>query len=213
MPQDVLIIGAGGHGKVVLDILRATPAFKPVAFLDADPALANTAISGLPVLGQINLLPKLRQQQKLRHAIVAIGDNRSRQSYIKALRDHDFTLVNAVHPTAHVSPSAKLGTGVVVCPTAVVGTEAQLADGVIVNTGAIVDHECVVEECVHLAPGSLLAGRVRVGQGAFVGLGAKVIQCLTVGTWSTLGAGATAVRDVPPGTTVVGTPARPLRKS
>jgi UDP-perosamine 4-acetyltransferase len=191
MSTEVLIIGAGGLGKVVLDILRASPAYKPVAFLDADPALANTTVSGLPVLGQINLLPKLRQQQKLRHAIVAIGDNRSRQSYIKALRDHDFALVNAIHPTAHVSLSARLGTGVVVCPTAVVGTEAQVADGAIVNTGAIVDHECVVEECVHLAPGSLLAGRVRVGQGAFVGLGAKVIQCLTV----------------------VGTPARPLQKS
>lgn len=213
MSIEVLIIGAGGHGKVVLDILRASAAYKPVAFLDADPALANTSISNLPVLGQINLLPKLRQQQKLKHAIVAIGDNRSRQSYIKNLRDHDFTLINALHPTAHVSPSAKLGSGIVVCPTAVVGTEASLADGVIVNTGAIVDHECIIEECVHLAPGSLLAGRVRVEQGAFVGLGAKVIQCLTVGQWSTLGAGATIIRDVPPNTTVIGTPARTLQKN
>jgi UDP-perosamine 4-acetyltransferase len=212
MPTEVLIIGAGGHGKVVLDILRATPAYKPVAFLDADPALAGTTLAGLPVLGQVNLLPKLRQQQKLKHAIVAIGDNRSRQSYIKNLRDHDFTLVSALHPAAHISPTARLGQGVVVCPTAVVGTEAQVADGVIVNTGAIVDHECLVEDCVHLAPGSLLAGRVRVQQGAFVGLGAKVIQCLTVGPWSTVGAGATVIRDVPPGVTVVGTPARPLQK-
>ena len=207
--MDVVIIGAGGHGKVVLDVLRAAGVHRPIGFLDADPAVANTAVAGLPVLGQINLLPKLRQQ-KIRHAIVAIGDNRSRQSYIKSLREHGFELASAVHPTAHVSPTAKVGQGAVVCPTAVVGTEAAIADGVIVNTGAIVDHECVVGECVHLAPGVLLAGRVSVGTGAFVGLGSRVIQCLTVGEWATIGAGATVIRDVPAGVTVVGTPAKVL---
>jgi UDP-perosamine 4-acetyltransferase len=207
--MDVLIIGAGGHGKVVLDVLRASATHKPIGFLDADPALANHTVSGLPVLGQINLLPKLRQQ-KLKYAVVAIGDNRSRQSYIRTLRDHGFELANAVHPAAHVSPTAELGQGVVVCPAAVVGTEASIADGVIVNTGAVVDHECVVGECVHLAPGVLLAGRVSVGTGAFVGLGSRIIQCLNVGEWSMIGAGTTVIRDVPPNVTVVGTPAKVL---
>lgn len=210
MATEVLIIGAGGHGKVVLDILRAAGQYKPAGFIDADPALAGTTVSGLTVLGQINLLPKLRQQQKLRHAIVAIGDNRSRQSYIRNLREHGIELISAIHPTAHLSPTAKVGAGVVVAPSAIVGTEASVGDGAIVNTAAVVDHECVVGPCVHLAPGSLLAGRVRVDEGAFVGLGSQIIQCLTVGAWSTVGAGATVVRDVPPNTVVVGTPARPL---
>jgi UDP-perosamine 4-acetyltransferase len=207
----VLIIGAGGHGKVVLDVLRAAGQYKVAGFVDADPALAGTAVSGVQVLGQINLLPKLRQQ-KLKFAIVAIGDNRSRLSYMQTLRDHEFSLVSAVHPTAHVSPTAKVGQGVVVCPQAVVGTEAQIGDGVIVNTAAVVDHECIVGAGVHLAPGALLAGRVKVETGVFVGLGARVIQCLTVGEWSTVGAGATVIRDVPASATVVGTPAHTLVK-
>jgi UDP-perosamine 4-acetyltransferase len=164
------------------------------------------------VLGQVNLLPKVRQQ-KIRHAIVAIGDNRSRQSYLKALRDHDFTLINAIHPMAYVSAAATVGLGVVVCAGGVIGAEARIADGVIVNTSAVVDHECVVGECVHLAPGALLAGRVRVEMGAFVGLGARVIQCLSVGEWAMVGAGATVIRDVAANVTVVGTPARVMVKS
>ena len=211
MATEVLIIGAGGHGKVVLDLVRAAGQYKVAGFLDADPALAGTPVANVQVLGQINLLPKLGQQ-KLKYAIVAIGDNRSRLSYIQTLRDHDFALVTAVHPAAHVSPTARLGQGVVVCPQAVVGTEAQVGDGAIINTAAVVDHECVVAAGVHLAPGALLAGRVKVETSAFVGLGSRVIQCLTVGEWSTVGAGATVIRDVPPSTTVIGTPAKPLVK-
>lgn len=211
MANELVIIGAGGHGKVVLDILRAMGGWKVAGFLDADPALAGTVVQGVTVLGQINLLPKMKQQ-KVRQAIVAIGDNRSRQSYIKALREHEFVLINAVHPTAYVSPTAKLGEGVVVCAGAVVGTEAQVGDGAIVNTSAVVDHECAVGECVHLAPGVLLAGRVRVDTGAFLGIGARVIPCLTIGEWAVVGAGATVIRDVAGNVTVVGVPARVVNK-
>jgi UDP-perosamine 4-acetyltransferase len=207
--MQLLIIGAGGHGKVVLDIVRAAGQYEAVAFLDADPVLAGSEVGGVRVVGAINLLPKLRQQQpKLRHAIVAIGDNRARLQYAGLLRAHGFTLASAVHPTAFVSPTARLGANVVVAPLAAVVTEAAIADSVIINTAAVVDHECVVAEGVHVGPGARLAGRVRVETGAFVGLGANVIQCLTVGRYAMVGAGAVVTRDVPDFATVVGVPAR-----
>src|SRR5665213_3345434 len=139
--MDVLIIGAGGHGKVVLDILRAAGRDKPIGFVDADISLAGTSIGGLPVLGPANVLPKLRQQ-KVRGALIAIGENRTRLQYAALLREQGFELVNAIHPSASVSATAALGTNVVVAALAAVCTEARPGDCVIVNTAATIDHEC-----------------------------------------------------------------------
>jgi UDP-perosamine 4-acetyltransferase len=207
--MDVLIIGAGGHGKVVLDILRAAAVHRPIGFLDADPALNGANLHGLPVLGQINLLPKLKQ--KTSAAIVAIGDNRARASYADLLRQHGFELVNAIHPRATVSPTARLGINVVVAAGAVVGTDADLADGVIVNTSAVVDHECRISAAAHICPAAALAGRVSVGEMAFVGLGCRIIQCLTIGRQAIVGAGAVVIADVPDHATAVGVPARIIK--
>lgn len=209
--QQLVIIGAGGHGKVVLDILRAAGRFQPVGFVDADPRLAGTSVGGLPVLGPLNVLPKIRQQQRVAHAIVAIGDNRTRLRYLAAVEAEGLELVSAIHPAAFVSPTARLGRNVVVGPNASVVTEAHVGDGTIVNTGAIVEHECELAEAVHVAPGACLAGRVRVGACAFIGIGAQVIQCLAVGEGATVGAGAVVTGDVPDGATVVGVPARVVK--
>ena len=210
--QSVVIIGAGGHGKVVLDILRAAGRFNPIGYVDADTRLFGTKVGGLQVLGPNNVLPRLRQQG-VAHAIVAIGDNRTRQRYVATLGGEGFELVSAIHPSAFVSPTAKLGRNVVVGPNASVITEARIGDATIVNTGAIVEHECEVGQAVHVAPGACLAGRVRVGACAFVGIGAQVIQCLSVGEGATVGAGAVVLQDVPDGATVVGVPARVVKVS
>ena len=208
--MQLAIVGAGGHGKVVLDILRAAGRYEPVGFVDADARLAGTKVGGLPVLGGTNVLPKLRQQ-RVRHAIIAIGDNRTRQRYAALLESEGFELAGAVHPTAFVSPSARLGKNVVVGPHASVITEARVGDSAIVNTGAIIEHECEVGEAVHVAPGACLAGRVRVGAFAFIGIGAQVIPCISVGDGVTVGGGAVVIEDVPAGATVVGVPARVVK--
>jgi UDP-perosamine 4-acetyltransferase len=208
--MQVVILGAGGHGKVVLDILRAQGRYEPVGFVDADTQLTGTKVGGLPVLGPLNILPKLRQQ-KVAHAIVAIGDNRTRLRYAGAVECEGFELINAIHPTAFVSPTARLGVNVVVGPNASVITEAHLGDSAIINTGAIIEHECEIGDAVHVAPGACVAGRARVGAFAFVGIGAQVIQCLSIGDGATVGAGAVVLEDVPDGATVVGVPARVVK--
>jgi sugar O-acyltransferase (sialic acid O-acetyltransferase NeuD family) len=208
--MDVIIIGAGGHGKVVLDILRSAGTFNPVGFVDANPNLAGTTISGLPVIGQINSLPKIRAQ-KIKGAIIAIGDNRTRNSYAKIVRDSGFELINAIHPSAIVSSTAKLGVNIAIAAGAMVSAEVRIGDSVILNTGSVVDHECEIGNAVHICPGALLAGRVRVGDEAFIGLGAKIIQCLSIGSGATIGAGAVVLNDVVGGATAVGVPARVVK--
>jgi sugar O-acyltransferase (sialic acid O-acetyltransferase NeuD family) len=206
----VLIVGAGGHGKVVLDILRAADLYEPAGFIDADPALAGTSSGGIKVLGAMNLLPKLHRQG-IKAAIVAIGDARARRHCAALLRELGIELVNAVHPTAFVSPTAVLGQGVVVAAQAAVSTESRVDDLAIINTSAVVDHECHIGEAAHVCPGAHLAGRVSVGRDSFIGLGANVIQCLKIGEGATVGAGAVVREDVPAFSTVVGVPARVIR--
>jgi UDP-perosamine 4-acetyltransferase len=210
--MQTIIIGAGGHGRVALDILQAGGAYQVIGFLDANVSLTGKHVGGLPVLGSVNLLPKLRQQ-RVAFGFVAIGDNRARRQYAALLREHCFSLINALHPSACISASARLGENVMVAAGAVVCAECRLADSVIINSGAVVDHECEIEEAAHICTGAHVAGRVRVGRGAFVGIGANIIQCLSVGEEAIVGAGAVVIRDIPPHVTAVGVPAGVIKSS
>ena len=208
--MDIVIAGAGGHGKVILDILRASRQYNVIGFLDANEALHGTTVGGAPVLGHLNHLPKLKKGG-LAGAIVAIGDNRVRRSYAQKLAAAGLELINAIHPSAVVSPTATLGRNVVVAAGAIVCTEVGVADSVILNTAAVVDHECEIGEAAHVCPGVRLAGRVTVGEGATLGIGASVLPCLRIGAYATIGGGALVRRDVPPHATAVGVPARVIR--
>jgi UDP-perosamine 4-acetyltransferase len=210
--MQIVIIGAGGHGKVVADIIRASSEWDPVCFVDANPALVGKTILRLPVVGQANLLPKIRSQGVVA-AVIAIGDNRARATYARMAAQLGFQLPAIVHPSAIVSPTATLGANVVVAAGVVVGVEASVTDHAILNTGCVVDHECRIGEAAHIGPAAALAGRVSVGSGAFVGLGSRVIQCLSIGRDATVGAGAVVTRDVPDGVTVIGVPARIVNQS
>jgi UDP-perosamine 4-acetyltransferase len=205
----VVVIGGGGHAKVVLDVLLA--AGWPVAgYTDPAPA-AGAHIGDIPCRGDDDALPQLHGEG-LSWAIVALGDNALRARMAERARTLGFALATAVHPSAQVSPQASLGAGVVVMPCAVVNAGSTLGDNTILNTSASVDHDCAIGRSVHIAPGARLAGYVTVEDGALVGVGAVVGRGrpLVVGRGAVVGIGSVVFADVPPGTTVAGNPARPL---
>jgi len=196
----VVVIGAGGHAKVVISTLTAcgTPV---AAVLDDDDSKWGTDAQGMRV-GRI-------ERARGGRGIVGIGDNAQRREMARAL---GLEWQTAVHPAAYVHASAKLGRGTVVFAGAVVQPDAVIGDHVIVNTGATVDHDCVIGDFAHLAPGVHLAGAVQVGEGAFLGIGSVVCPGVKIGRWARLGAGAVAIRDLADGVVAVGVPAAELRR-
>lgn len=202
----VLVIGGGGHAKVVISTLRAT-GVHPCAVFDDDRARWGTTLCGLPIRGPIARVQELGGAR----GVLAIGGNVVRAQIAAALPGVEW--LSVVHPRAAVDETVELGPGTVVFAGAVIQPDTRLGSHVIVNTGATVDHDCEVGEYVHLAPGVHVAGGVRIGAGAFLGIGASVIPGRVLGAGCTVGAGAVVVRDVPDRITVVGVPARPLKRT
>jgi sugar O-acyltransferase (sialic acid O-acetyltransferase NeuD family) len=184
----IVVLGRGGYAVTCIDVLEAS-GLAVAAHLDPDDDLGAVITRGAEVF-------------------VALMDNRARQALSAEVRSSGAVLVSAVSPRAVVSPSAHLGAGALIMPGAVVNAHASIGDGAIVNTNAAVDYDVSIGSFAHVAVGASLAGGVSVGDGALIGVGASVTPGRTIGAWSTVGAGSAVVRDVPPGATVAGVPAK-----
>ncbi len=207
--MNIVIVGAGGHGRVVLDILRSNHQFDLAGFLDANKALHNKKIGGLRVLGDLSMVDKF-EEYGIGGAIIAIGDNRIRDAYTKKFEQAGVNLVSAIHPSANIASTCTIGKNVVIAAGANICTLAAIEDSVIINTGSIIDHESNILKSSHICPGVRIAGHVTVQPYAFVGIGATIIQGITIGQNAVVGAGAVVVQDVESSTTVVGVPAKAI---
>ncbi len=207
----IAIIGAGGHGRVVLDILRNNHQFDVVGFIDSNSQLHGSYIDGIPVLGDMAEL-EFFAGRGIGGAIVAIGDNETRCRFARIVSSYGISLINAIHPSASIARTALVGKNVVIAQGANICAHAKIEDSVICNTGCIIDHESLISEGAHICPGTKLAGHVLVHEKAFIGIGSTVIQNITIGQSATVGAGAVVLDNVLPETTVVGVPARPSDK-
>lgn len=206
--QRTIIIGAGGHSKVIIDILRSDPG---IEMLGCTAMSGSGSVGGIPIMGDDSILPKL-YEQGVHYAFIAIGDNRIRLKMARHVEAIGYTLINAVSRFAYISRSASLGSGIAIMPGAVINAEAVIQNYAIINTGASVDHESIIEQACHIAPGSHLSGNVRIREGTFLGTGTQVIDGITVGAWSIAGAGSVVVRDIPDRCLAVGVPARVIKR-
>ena len=210
----VIGLGAGGHAKVVIEILRLMGNCECVGLLDPKRALWGTEVLDVPVLGDDSLLPEL-YRKGVNYAFIGlgtIGDTRPRRGLYEKARREGLQIVNAIHPQAVISPAVEIGHGPTIMAGAVINANAQLGDNVIVNTGAIIEHDCTIGDHVHVATGARLASTVHVDGGAHIGVGASVRQCIRIGRNAIVGAGAVVVDDVPNDVVVEGVPARILKR-
>ncbi len=204
----IIVLGAGGHGKAVLDLVLAHGGWHAAGVVDAAPKAA--ALLGVPMLGDEAALAGLARSG-IGHAHPAIGNNAQRIAAADRLVAAGFALPALVHPAAILGHGAMVGDAAAVLARAVLGPEALIGRLALINTGAIVEHDCVVGEGAHIAPGAILAGGVRVGAGAMIGAGAVVGPGVAIGAGAIIGAGAAVLADVPAGATVAGVPARSLK--
>ena len=208
MNLPVIIVGGGGHAKVLIDILRLRSE-TIIGIVDADPGQQGKSIFGIPVIGNDDAVAQ--------HAVTAVllinglgsvGATDRRQAIFEDFKRRGFRFGSAIHPSAVIASDVSLGEGVQVMAGAVIQPGSRIGQNVIVNTGTTVDHDCSIDDHVHLAPGVVLSGNVRVGAGTHVGTGATVIQGITIGRSAILCAGSLVLNDVPERSRVLGAPAK-----
>ena len=209
---DVIIIGAGGHARVIYEILSCGYTFNVVAFIDCYKHGSDEQIMDVPLLGDHKIVPELIERG-ISSCIIAVGDNKTRALYYEKFLSLNMEIINAIHPSSNIAHYVRLGNGAVVAAGVNISTGVRIGNNTIINTGATIEHETVVGNHVHIAPGCTVAGRVTVKDMAFVGIGSVIKENVTIGKSSIIGAGSVVIKDVPDNTVYVGAPARFLRNA
>ncbi len=200
MAKDVIIMGAGGHAKVVADIVLRS-GDNLIGFLDD-----NDEKQGTVVYKDYRVIGKICDSADYtdKHFIVAVGDNKTRVSIVN---NNDLMWYTAIHPNAVIADTVKIGKGTVVMAGAVVNPDTVIGKHCIINTSCSIDHDNKLGNFVHVSPGAHLAGTVNVGDYSWICTGASVINNITVASDVTIGAGATVLADITESGVYVGTPA------
>ncbi len=212
--KKIVVVGGGGHARVVLDAIAAGRAYRVVGVTDPR-AASGSRVQGVPVLGSDGKLPGLFRRG-VTHCIVAVGgaqDPSARPRLAARLAKMGFSFVNVVHPAAVVSPRAILGQGIYVAAGAIINAGAEIGDHAIINTNACVDHDCRLGAFVHAAPGAALSGGVVVGEGSHLGTGCAVSPSVRIGARTIVGVGSAVVSDIPAGAVAFGNPCRVVKRN
>jgi len=206
MGEGIVVIGGGGHAKVVVSTLIDLHITIQGVY-DDDPRKWGQDLCGVKIIGPLSDIDDSVEKK----AIMAIGDNRMRSTI--ARRFERYKWMTLVHPRSFVHPTVSLGEGTVVFAGVVVQPDTVIGSHCIINTNATVDHDCVIGSYAHLGPGTCLAGGVSVGEGTFLGIGAVAIAGAVIGNWSIVGAGGAVTAKIPDNTTAVGIPAKVVKQN
>ena len=203
----VIIIGGGGHAKVVADVLKLQE-FEFLGFTEMDPE-KTLNFAALPFLGDDRVISRyLPKTILLGNGVGSGGSTVLRREIYERFSAQGYRFACCIHPSAIVASHVETGEGIQLMAGCVVQPGCSLGHNVIINSGAVVDHDCHIGDHAHIAPGVTLSGSVRVGCGAHIGIGATVIQGISIGNNSLVGAGSIVIRDVADNSKVVGNPAR-----
>lgn len=208
MAERVLVFGAGGHAKVIIDAVEKQCVAASIWVFDDNPAAWGGDLFGYPIVAGLETLLQDTEKYPVDYSIVAIGNNDLRVKVATKLVEHGFLLGSIIHPSAVISKGVEIGDGTVLFANAVVNADSRIGDNVIINTGATVDHDCVISNGVHVAPGVNICGGVTLGQNTFIGAGSVIIPGIKIGNNVTIGAGSTVLNDIQDNAKVAGTPAR-----
>lgn len=202
---DLIIIGAGGHGKVAADIAYKMNKWSKLMFLDDN--LVGQNILGVNVVGKIADFSLFLETHDF---FVAIGTNSTRAKITYTLEEHNASIATLIHPSAVIGNDVEIANGSIVIANAVINACSRIGKGCIINTGSTVDHDSNIENFVHISPGAHLGGNVNIGKQTWIGIGACIIQGVNILNNVIIGAGSVVINDIGCEGTYVGTPARKL---
>lgn len=206
----IIIVGAGGHGKVLAEALRASSV--PVCgFVEADSNRHGGVVLAVPVLGGDDIVfHSSPDSVRLINGVGSTADPTRRRAVYEKFAARGFRFESVIHPTAVIAPDVMLGEGAQIMAGAIIQPGCSIGVDVIVNTGARIDHDCIVGDHAHIAPGAILCGNVEVGKGTHIGAGATIIQDTNIGTGALVAAGGVVVENIPAGGKAAGVPARKM---
>jgi sugar O-acyltransferase (sialic acid O-acetyltransferase NeuD family) len=205
----LVIIGAGGHGKVAAECAESMGAFETIVFLDTI-FVDNKFVGPWPIVDVPESFADYLADDT--EFFVAIGNNSIRQKWLVRLQAAQARLASLIHASATLSDYSNIGEGTLLCAHSVVNPFTEVGVGCIINTGATIDHDCQIADFVHIAPGCKLAGIVTVDKFTFLGIGTTVIQQMHIGKRSVLGAGSVVVNNVTDNALYVGVPATKVKR-
>lgn len=209
MKKPVLVIGAGGHAKVVIDIINQHKDYKVEAVIGRENEPIDTLL-GYPVLKGDKYITIFREKG-VTAAVSGIGgfvDNRRRTEIYQNLKDLGYELINLIHPSAVLSSSVRMGEGIVAYPGVIINTDVRIGNNVIFSSGAIISQETVIGDNVLISTGANVGGGCIIGSNAVIGLGASILARVRIGANALVAAGAVVIKDVPDNARVYGIPAR-----
>jgi sugar O-acyltransferase (sialic acid O-acetyltransferase NeuD family) len=207
--ERIVVLGGGGHARVLISLIRATARYEIAGILD--PSLKReTMVVDIPVLGGDNLLSR-QMKEGITLACIgvgSVGDNSKKISLYKTTKEVGFSVPCLIHPQAIVTENeVNISEGVQVMAGAIIQAGSLVRENTIINTGGIIEHDCVIGKHVHICPGAVISGGVTIGDSTFIGSGATIIQGIKIGNNSVVAAGAVVINDVGDGLKVKGVPA------
>jgi acetyltransferase EpsM len=201
----IAVMGRGGHSKVIQDLITLNGECEIVAYLD-DQYKELKRESNL-FTGPVSMAKALRDHFEEVKFVIAIGNNAIRKRIAHTTGIPIDQYATLIHPSANISPNAKLGYGTVIMAHTVINSDVFIGNHAIVNTCSVIEHDSRIGHFVHISPNATLTGSVHVGEGAHIGAGATIIPNTDIGAWSVIGAGAAVINAIPPYSTAVGVPA------
>ncbi|MSO54339.1 MAG: acetyltransferase [Rhodospirillales bacterium] len=209
MTLPVIVIGTGGHAKVLVEALRRA-AIEILGCVDREP-VHQAADLRLPFIGPDESITRFSPESiRLVNGIGSIGNGQRRREVYERFYSQGYRFADILHPSTVIAADTILGEGIQVMAGTIIQPGCRIGANVLLNTRTLIDHDCIIGDHVHVAPGAVLSGGVVIGESAHVGTGAAVIQDVVIGARAVIAAGAAVISDVSAGLTVGGVPARPL---
>lgn len=211
--KKLILVGGGGHCKVVLSQIKKLNEFEVIGIVDNYKPVGSS-INGVNIIGTDEDLPKF-YKGGIRNALITVGsvqDNSKRYNLFKLIKDIGYNLPIIISQTAIIDETVKIGEGTVIMPNTTINVDSYIGKNCIINSGAIIEHDCTIDDHCHIAPGAHISGEVEIGELSFIGIGATIIQGIKVGKNVTIGAGAVVIDNLLDNVVAVGNPAKVIKK-